>query len=999
MKKRSLLLFTAIALLGIGGSALASCGADNSEDLPPVEQKQVITLEGPTNVKLSDEVTYVAKSNGEVLSGVTFKSSDKKVAIIDSATGELTPLKPGSTRISATLEGYESAALDITIIDDSLKTMTITAEKTTIKVGETLQFTSSEEGVEWSSTNTNVATVGKTNGLVKGQGEGTSTITATKEGFNPATFNLTVEKADISEPVVQTHTITYTKVPGLTWNSTISSAKAGDTVSFTITLDEGISIVSVKYNSTEITPVDETYSFVMPDSDVIISAQVTAQSDISIGGDISAALILDDDGIYKALGIDILKDSSLYYLAKNEKTGEFEKLNFQNFNFNKCFARIHSAGDYKNYQFDIAGGFTYDFFYDPSDATRPCYVQRTKVLKLPEGSQIDAFENLFDSGSVSPSTYPANVKAVHYTNTKSSEKYDWTKYKDNKSYALVKELYKDTKKAEVYKSIDDSVLTIVDTYVESKNDTTKKDDNTQFSAKYNVVDVESEHNKFEYLTKDAIVEANSYSHNYYSLEFDIMYAYRVGFGADEGYYTLKSSKRNFESVATPSGGFTTTLTASKTYDDSNNNYKYHFEYEVIIDFRADGSINSGTYVEKRYNEDDYDFANDKFKTGGKDRGTSIKELTFAYEYGTDLENAPEFDESPYFIKEITNVRINNDSVNKDTTKNVLKKNDWIEKTRGTLKYDYAPETALDDWQYDVISSSNTNVVDHSNSYYTYEAVGFGTSDVVIGNHSTNAVTSEPVTVTVPTDGVELRYPYWNSVWGQTSKYNVIDNTADDVYVYAGIKSYIGLYTSPQGADNTNFTFTVSHPDLVSISYDPKTYLCTIDATGAASITESVKVTLTVNWPSGSKNLGIYLIPMNSVSEEKLIGTWTYEGDNYSPAGTMTLTTDSTYNYSGTSYNLGTITRETFTLKFGWTVDETKNIVIKGNTLTDTKGSDWEVEYLNLDYDAENDKLGVSLTLGSWEGFELVSDKSIFGDYYDDGEGYTEEYFTDFSRKN
>ena len=58
-----------------------------------------------------------------------------------------------------------------------------------------------------------------------------------------------------------------------------------------------------------------------------------------------------------------------------------------------------------------------------------------------------------------------------------------------------------------------------------------------------------------------------------------------------------------------------------------------------------------------------------------------------------------------------------------------------------------------------------------------------------------------------------------------------------------------------------------------------------------------------------------------------------------------------------------------------------------------------VSHFKLDYDGENDKLGVSLTLWSWDGMDSSSDKSIFGDYYDDGEGYTEEYFTDFSRKN
>lgn len=992
MKKKGIFLLASLTILGLGATTLASCqGAPDSGDTPVIEEKK-ITLEGATSIKVGENTTFIASCNNETLTGVTFKSSNKAVGIIDS-DGLFMALSVGTTKVTASLDGYASASLEVTVVNPELKMMTITASKSTIKVGEALEFTASEDAVIWSSLDTNVATIGKNNGIARGQGVGETTITATKDGFNPATFLLKVE-ANEGEPV-STYTITYTNVPGLSWNSTKNTAKAGETVSFTVTVSEGNSLVAVKYNGTTIEPVDGTYSFTMPERDVILTAELVSNSDVSIGGDLSVALTLDEDGIYKAKNVTITNDSSLYYLVKDEKTGTFNKLNFQNFDFTKCFGRIHSSRDYKTYQFDISGGFTYDFYYDPSNVDRPCYIKRTSVNTLPNGSTISAFENLFDSGSQQPTTYPDNVKAVHYTNTKSQEEYTFTKYKDNKSFARVQELNSGKEKALVYKNLTGDLYTVVDNYNEAANDTTKKEDNTSFSGKYNVVDEYTDNKSFEYLRNDAKFDANAYSHNYFSLEFDIMYAYRVGFGTDESAYKLKSMKRNFESTATPSGGFITTITSSKTFDDES--YKYHFEYEVVIDFNKDGSINEGTYIEKRYAEDDYDFTNDKFKTGGKDRGTSIKELTFEYEYGTDLETAPQFDTSDYFIKEISNVRINNDSVNSDKDKNILKKNDWIEKNRGTLKYNYAPESALDDWQYNIISSSNTDVIDHSNSYTTYEAVGFGTSDVVIGNHTTNDVTSTPVTVTVPGDAVELRYPYWNSVWGETSKYNVINNSADDVEVYAGIVSYIGLYTSPQGANNTNFTFTVSDPDLISVSYNPKNYLFTIDATKASNLTKSKKVTLTVTWPEGSKNLGIYLIPLRGTSEEKITGIWTYAADTYYPDGTLSLSTDDTYSYYGTYYNKGTLKWSTFTLTFGWEVTQTREIKIHGTTLTDTKNSDYMVDHFALDYDSENDKLGVSLSLFSWDGQDSGSSKTIYGEYYMDEEGYVEEGFSDFSK--
>ena len=72
--------------------------------------------------------------------------------------------------------------------------ITAAGGKKEIQVGETLQLTASVEGVEWSTKNTDIATVSAT-GLVTAVKDGSARITAKKDGYANGTFTLTVTKA------------------------------------------------------------------------------------------------------------------------------------------------------------------------------------------------------------------------------------------------------------------------------------------------------------------------------------------------------------------------------------------------------------------------------------------------------------------------------------------------------------------------------------------------------------------------------------------------------------------------------------------------------------------------------------------------------------------------------------------------------------------------------------------------------------------------------------
>ena len=75
--------------------------------------------------------------------------------------------------------------------------ITLTASSTTLKAKETLQLTSNVTGVNYSSSDPQVATV-NANGLVTGVAAGSVRITATKDGCTAGTIDLTV-KADVKE--------------------------------------------------------------------------------------------------------------------------------------------------------------------------------------------------------------------------------------------------------------------------------------------------------------------------------------------------------------------------------------------------------------------------------------------------------------------------------------------------------------------------------------------------------------------------------------------------------------------------------------------------------------------------------------------------------------------------------------------------------------------------------------------------------------------------------
>ena len=1027
MKKIKLLNVLALTgILSLGAFAFTSCDNKTTE-----ETQNLITIEGSKDtLNLGDTLTLTAKNSaGETLE-VTWRSSNSPVAVVDSKLGTVTPIKVGSTVISAELNGYETASFSLTVVDPSItQSITLTAENnvTTLKVNEKVQLTAKDDkgvtlnNVTFSSNNSSVAMVTNT-GVVTGLGEGKARISAELDGYNPGYIDITVEGGEVAPA---TYKINYITATSVTFEGP-DSATVGSTVTFTAKVKD-INLVSIKEITMNDTPLTSTgnnqYSFTMPDRDVTIRAKLTWQttdSEVVLTGDDYIPLVKNTEtGLYEAKGIQLNEDSSFaYWTTLLGDTDEPTQLTYQDLDFYKCFASIETSRDDET-SFELPGGFTYDFYYDPSAELRPAYIKRVAVDTLPNSTT--TLENLFDHGKSSETTYPENVKKVTYENSLTQEHYEFTRYQDNKSYATVTNL-QGVQQAIVYKSLEDDNYQFVDTYIEGRNDPTKKDDTEAKSANIKVFDTQaaadaSNWKNFpansggvETSLREATFDANHYSHDMNSIEFDIMYAYRFGFASDY----LQSSNIDISTKANADSTFTTTIDSYKTLVDASSNLYEHYEYDVELSFTSDGSLLGGTYKEKVYNQNDYNFDSGKegFLPGGENRGTLVKTLEFSYEYSETLDQMPSMDMSQYFISDISKVTINNDSFNSDDTKNILKKGDIIEKG-DNFDIDYSPTTALDAWQYEIIKSTNEDVIGRGNySSWQYRALKNGTSTLTVGNQTTNEHTMD---IDVTVDSTPVRSVYFDTVNGNKDDLvETEESGADYVYVYDSKKSYVTLKASPHGADNTSLVFTSSNEN-VKFNYDPDTELLEIDATNYHVTDDSERVTLTItsdNWDPDTSSKGdelyIYFVKGYALTEEDMYGTWKIQGeqdqiveyvhtDLQSHTAQFNEETEEVQIDSDTTetYHTGTLTTSAGSKGFYWRI---VNGRIEGRVLEENQLTD-RISFL---YDPKTSRLGILYEIGSWdaeEGSEAVVTKTYFMGETDGDEDYPTDLYEYFGKAN
>lgn len=191
MKKTKILLPLAMLALLFG---VAACGNNQGgEESKPGEQSQVpgkeekIKIEaegGKTKLILGESVQLTAS-----VDGVAWESSDAAVATV-SATGLVESKAVGKVTIKASKEGYKEGSINISIDLENIK-VTAADNATSVVIGQTLQLNADQQGVTWSSSDNNVATVDQT-GKVTGVAFGEVVIKAAKQGFNDGSITLNV---------------------------------------------------------------------------------------------------------------------------------------------------------------------------------------------------------------------------------------------------------------------------------------------------------------------------------------------------------------------------------------------------------------------------------------------------------------------------------------------------------------------------------------------------------------------------------------------------------------------------------------------------------------------------------------------------------------------------------------------------------------------------------------------------------------------------------------
>ena len=670
----------------------------------------------------------------------------------------------------------------------------------------------------------------------------TTTSTGTTSSNDATSENTTSEGTSIVPPIKEEYAVVIKKTTGIDITTDVAKASKGTVVTISLVLDENYSLDNlnldaggIKVTLTKVN--DTTYTFVMPDMDVYISATLSVEGDVTLTGDLAVALVDEGDGIYVARNVRIEKEASLAFAIKgNDHTSIVPVTSMDPM---KCFADLDlNYDDDDNTEFDIAGNAVYDFFYDTN--IQKTYVKRVEVISAPDS--INDFESLFGGSVMSTSTeHPDGVNRVEYTNSHSHVNYQWDLYENG---SLATATNTDTNyNMYVYKNYDkkSGIYTVADTYLEGLTDdqgkaydTTRSDDTSAFAGRYQVVDtVASGYGHYQKAKADVEFDSTAFSHDIRSLDFDIHYGYRTGFSQDE----LKYSSRVVDSEVKTDGSFTTTVETVKDFDYSS--YELHQQYSIEITFNKAGSPLSGSYLEVSTDDsNNYDFDSHEYKPGGEASNKLVKKTSFKYEYGDAKTGEIPFDITPYFVSKIKNVTID----------------DKVDGTEGTdvnvgtkfsdaLKIEVEPSTALDAWQYGVDTSSDTAVIGPSypSSPLDFVANSLGKSNLVINNHTTKDV-SYDLSVNV-VNIIKVRSFFFQGL----PESGMDDNlTASSMSLYAGTSRQVLLSASPNHAPYEGVTIDTSS-DLIGVNLDKKTHVLTVDAS-AAKVDKNTDVTLTINTP-------------------------------------------------------------------------------------------------------------------------------------------------------
>ncbi|MCQ3034698.1 MAG: hypothetical protein MJ248_00485 [Bacilli bacterium] len=701
-------------------------------------------------------------------------------------------------------------------------------------------------------------------------------ITGCKNKSSQNTDTSSNTDTTIPEPEEEKYRVSVTVPSGVKYELSHEYAKEGEVVTLTITeVGAGISISSVTMNNSELTATAaNVYSFTMPSRSARIVIKLSISGDVVVEGDIAALLTKDPvTGIYCAKNVKVegAGETSKFNFAISA-SGEKTTLSVMDFDETRSFGNVEICRD-KEYALEVANGYTYDFYYNPEAYETPCYIQRANVDVLPSDP-----ESLADLLIVTPSVrseyaiYPTNLVGAHYRITDKTTKdvitkeMDYKLYENNVSFTKVVDTFDpdNVDPMYVYKKYDEAnqLYTVVDTYKKYEGDKLSNDDryrleyngNTAHSARLSVIQGDDWGQRYGINERYARRNVRTFAHmpNYF-LEREMMYAYRVGFGGDNGMANHDISVVSTETAT----GFDVALNTTAEFTKNAGAEKdLTYKYAVNMSFTKAGAMTEVSFKQSSFNDKEWDFTAHSPKTGVK--GTVVKSITGTLEYGNVKSGAPDmgdFNPNDYFIQEFKDVQFWNPKVDnqaaKDAGRSIVGLTDDLYFVSSDGEYSnlvankkcYLPETALDLWQYGITDSTNQNVIrkEANDIYNTVSAAAVGKSTVTVTNHvpGTGASTSLEIEV-IATSQVR---DFWMSAI-DTECYAV------KATVKAGETYSFNIHTSPKDAALL-YTAVSMNTSLLTIASAPNSPVLTIDTSGAIGITETTDVKVRIDATYGS----------------------------------------------------------------------------------------------------------------------------------------------------
>ncbi|GEM_PF-5814177 len=575
---------------------------------------------------------------------------------------------------------------------------------------------------------------------------------------NGGTDNPTTSQGGQQSQVAEKFKVVVSNVPdGITYELDKTEAEEDEDVTFTIkSVAEGFTITGVLVNGKAIEGANNVYKFKMPYGGARIVVNYKISGDITIEGEgFACALTQGADGIFKGTA----------KVASSAQSAKFNLMvNGAKQDYYSCYDYVNSFGNIQwtgtsEYGFAVATGCTYEFRYNPA-AEVPFSVVRTSVDTLPNSA--DSLYRLFSgdagSGMRDETCNPLNLKNATYSITDSSGDeflnytYNYKKYVNNTSLATIEDLqneetYYTYKQADLTKD----VFTVVDTYPKAlgNNDYFRYDRDPSGLDQYSYrCDLQKDEilregkwfDETRWLTSEryGIRNVNWSAHAGNALEQELKWAYRVD---SETAVINAASYTKYDVVSTPldNGAFKVEVDSviENNRSGTGNETEQHDGkiYDIDLTFNKEGNITAMTYKYTAYSKDKWDFT--KHEPAAK-VGVTTK-INYTAEYGDPNAGKPDFDVESYFIQSISDVTFSNAAAGGDDHVGfgdyVCLHNTEGDTPKNVKNFAYAPQTALDAWQYEV-SGDSEGLLDFT--YTKAVAAGVGETTITVDNHTSNS---------------------------------------------------------------------------------------------------------------------------------------------------------------------------------------------------------------------------------------------------------------------